>query len=521
MLPSISGSVYVDTQYKYKSLLEDYFYVQQDARISPSFITDVSYTYKKQNNFIENISASQIFNDTNKIENPLNAPLEINVSQDFSKRIFGDSLQYRFSDVSLFSTTPYDQSIYTVELIKQFVDTSQKTILDSSACIGGNTIQFCKNFKKVFAVELYRKHTELMKHNLKVKNINNCEVINDNILNVDMNTDIIFYDPPWENLQDGDYYYESGNKKVFLKNLVENHKEKEIIILKVENAYDTIIDIGKKVYTYNIYDNNKIPIYKILIFTNLNQNTIIQEKTFTRLRYKEEQKFELNYREFANIIKNNLISKYIQPDAIVADIGSGKGGDLIKYANTKMRFAYLFEPYFYNDLLKRYKNMPQKDKFKLINSSGEGLDPTKVKKVDNVFMFFSLNFFTGSKLDALLYNIKNIIKTRGKVVFTYMDGNRTKDLLNKNNGVWSQCNYKIEGKGNDNIKIYIDAETVSMEGQYEYLMYHDFLVKKMNENGFKLIETKTFDKEYEYQKLDDEQDKIFTSLYRFDVYEKI
>jgi mRNA (guanine-N7-)-methyltransferase len=347
---------------------------------------------------------------------------------------------------------------------------------------------------------------------LKVKNINNCEVINDNILNVDMNTDIIFYDPPWENLQDGDYYYESGNKKVFLKNLVENHKEKEIIILKVENAYDTIIDIGKKVYTYNIYDNNKIPIYKILIFTNLNQNTIIQEKTFTRLRYKEEQKFELNYREFANIIKNNLISKYIQPDAIVADIGSGKGGDLIKYANTKMRFAYLFEPYFYNDLLKRYKNMPQKDKFKLINSSGEGLDPTKVKKVDNVFMFFSLNFFTGSKLDALLYNIKNIIKTRGKVVFTYMDGNRTKDLLNKNNGVWSQCNYKIEGKGNDNIKIYIDAETVSMEGQYEYLMYHDFLVKKMNENGFKLIETKTFDKEYEYQKLDDEQDKIFTSL---------
>jgi len=60
-----------------------------------------------------------------------------------------------------------------------------------------------------------------------------------------------------------------------------------------------------------------------------------------------------------------------------------------------------------------------------------------------------------------------------------------------------------------------------MEGQDEYLMYHDFLVKKMNENGFKLIDTKTFDQEYEYQKLDDEQDKIFTSLYRFDVYEKI
>ena len=75
--------------------------------------------------------------------------------------------------------------------------------------------------------------------------------------------------------------------------------------------------------------------------------------------------------------------------------------------------------------------------------------------------------------------------------------------------------------GHDKIKIYIDAETVTMEGQDEYLMYHNILVQKMKENGFKLLETKTFDQEYEYQKLDNDTDKVFTSLYRFDVYEKI
>lgn len=529
MLPVLSDikTLYIDTPHKYRGLISDFFYIQQDIKPSSCFITDASYTYKKQNNFIENISSLTIYNDNIHIENPLLIPLEINVSPDFSKKIFQDDLNYRFSDVSLYSTTPYDQSNYTVELIKQFIDINNKTILDSSACIGGNTIEFSKNFKKVYAVELYKKHVELLRHNLNLKNINNCTVINDNILNVKIDTDIIFYDPPWSNYENNDYFYTIGNKKVFLKSLIEKNKDKDMIVFKVENKYENLdLDIGKKIYSYNINDINNIPIYKLYIYTNLNIKYNIEEKTFLRLGYKEEEKKFLNYREFANIIKNKLITKYTESNAIIADIGSGKGGDLYKYMNTKMKTTYLFEPYFYYDLLKRFNTIPFKNRFKLIKSSAENIEPYKINKVNNVFMFFSLNFFNKNNIDILLKNIKNITLPNAKIIFTYMDGQRTIDLLNKNNGLWKQSNYTIEdidknnSKDNHKIKIYIDAETVSMKGQEEYLFFHDFLVSKMNLYGFKLYKTNTFDNEYEYCKISNETDKIFTKLYRYDVFIK-
>ena len=523
MLPILQnkGSVYVDTTYQYKGLIEDFLHIQQDINPSSSFIADVSYTYKKPNNYIENVSSNLIYNDNQQIDNPLTSPIEVNVSPDFSKRMFGDNLKYRFSDVSLFSTTPHDQSSYTVELISQFVDKNTKSILDSSACIGGNTIQFSSFFKDIYAVELYSKHVELLKHNLSLKNISNVNVIKDNILNVDINTDIIFYDPPWENFEKGDYYYQLGGQKVFLKSMIEKNKDKEMIILKVENRYNETFKIQKKIYTYYVNDNNNIPIYKLMILTNNVLKNKIKEKSFFRLRYKEEQKIELDYREFGNIIKNKLISKYIDENLKIADIGSGKGGDLIKYANSKMSFAYLIEPNpnNFNELKQRYSNITQPNKFKLIQASGQNMPI--IEKVDRVFMFFSLNFFSGEDLKLLIKNIKNITKEKSKVIFTYMDGDRTKNILSDNKGVWEQYNYKIEDKGGNKVKIYIDAETVTMDGQDENLVYHNFLMNLMREFGFKLIDTNTFDNEYEYYKLVDEHDKIFTSLYRYDVFEKI
>jgi 16S rRNA G966 N2-methylase RsmD len=523
MLPILQnkGSVYVDTTYQYKGLIEDFLYIQQDIKPRSTFITDVSYTYKKPNNYIENVSSNLIYHDTQQIDNPLTSPLEVNVSPDFSKRMFGDNLKYRFSDVSLFSTTPHDQSAYTVELISQFVDKNTKSILDSSACIGGNTIQFSSFFKDIYAVELYSKHVELLKHNLSLKNINNVNVIKDNILNVDINTDIIFYDPPWENFENEDYYYQLGGTKVFLKSLIEKNRDKEMIVIKVENKYNEIFRIQKKTYTYYINDNNNIPIYKLIILTNNTIKNKIKEKSFLRLRYKEEQKIELNYREFANIVKNKLISKYVDENSKIADIGSGKGGDLIKYLYSKMSFAYLIEPNPNNfiQLKQRFSNITQQNKFKLIQASGQNMP--NIEKVDRVFMFFSLNFFSFEDLKLLIKNIINITKERAKVIFTYMDGQRTKDILSKNNGIWEQYNYKIEDKGGNKVKIYIDAETVTMEGQDENLVYHDFLANFMKEGGFKLIDNNTFDNEYEYYKLVDEHDKIFTSLYRYDVFEKL
>ena len=77
------------------------------------------------------------------------------------------------------------------------------TIVDATACVGGDTITFCHNFGKVIPIELDKERYEQLLHNLKLYNINNAytEGCNgsclDIIPDIKMNVDIIYMDPPW------------------------------------------------------------------------------------------------------------------------------------------------------------------------------------------------------------------------------------------------------------------------------------------------------------------------------------
>ncbi len=74
------------------------------------------------------------------------------------------------------------------------------TIADAFACLGGNTISFCENFRGVVAYE--KDAVRLHKLRLNTKKFPNIRLFGDctkenGIFDEHMHTDVIFLDPPW------------------------------------------------------------------------------------------------------------------------------------------------------------------------------------------------------------------------------------------------------------------------------------------------------------------------------------
>jgi precorrin-6B methylase 2 len=91
--------------------------------------------------------------------------------------------------------TPRDVSLYRAERLKCNV------LVEIGAGIGGQTIPFSKQCKKVIAIELDKTRAKILLDNLKKLRINNVEVINGDALNKSViqkiakeNPDIIFVD---------------------------------------------------------------------------------------------------------------------------------------------------------------------------------------------------------------------------------------------------------------------------------------------------------------------------------------
>lgn len=82
--------------------------------------------------------------------------------------------------------------------IKMFVE-HDAIITDGTACIGGNTYSFAKEFKKVNAIEIDPLRCSYLKNNVSVlgiKNVN-CTCGDVAVEAIKQYQDIIFLDPPW------------------------------------------------------------------------------------------------------------------------------------------------------------------------------------------------------------------------------------------------------------------------------------------------------------------------------------
>lgn len=99
---------------------------------------------------------------------------------------------------SIFSVTRPKESHEISQIIKKFYPKAQ-TIVDCTANIGGNTIDFAKHFKNVTSIEIDPKTYEALTNNIKLYGRKNVKVVlgdytklKDNIMG-----DVFFFDPPW------------------------------------------------------------------------------------------------------------------------------------------------------------------------------------------------------------------------------------------------------------------------------------------------------------------------------------
>lgn len=124
-----------------------------------------------------------------------------------------NKLQY--DEEGLYSITHYVQADQISSLLKNnFTNNHNINILDGTSGIGGNTISFCKYFKKVTAIEINKERYNFLVNNIKQYNLKNITTINNDSVNYlyknYMDYHIYFFDPPW-----GGPQYKTFNKIKF------------------------------------------------------------------------------------------------------------------------------------------------------------------------------------------------------------------------------------------------------------------------------------------------------------------
>lgn len=245
--------------------------------------TNINNTIEKIINNVNNAWDDSI-NDDNFIINSkiMRVFPQLNNISKYSKlKIDGDSFSY----ITLREVAELTTKIICYHLIKYNINPQKVNIIDYTSGVGGNVLSFCKHFNKVYAVELSKLRYEYLINNVNVYGFNNVSFINDSCINVtnilsDINSNVIFIDPPWG----GPNYKECDNLRLSIDNVpIEN------LVIKIFNIY---VDYNNKHYNneYNVY-NNKFVVLKL------------------PKNYDVEYFYE--YIKKNNILKNHIICTYL------------------------------------------------------------------------------------------------------------------------------------------------------------------------------------------------------------------
>jgi hypothetical protein len=97
---------------------------------------------------------------------------------------------------SLFSVSSPKSAQEISDIIKKYRP-EVKSIADMTANVGGNSINFCNNFEKVYSIEIDKPTHDALNNNLTTYGFTNFETFNKSCLDFDKHADIYFYDPEW------------------------------------------------------------------------------------------------------------------------------------------------------------------------------------------------------------------------------------------------------------------------------------------------------------------------------------
>ncbi len=146
-----------------------------------------------------------------------------------------------------------------------FKPLNQITIVDATACVGGDTITFCTIFENVISIEENISTYKMLCSNIKQYDFKNITMLNGDCTQIIPklnNIDVVYIDPPWG----GKDYKKKDNITLniggqtideFINNLIEINNDIYLFALKLPNNYD--IETLKR----NMSGNFNIYLYKL------------------------------------------------------------------------------------------------------------------------------------------------------------------------------------------------------------------------------------------------------------------
>lgn len=236
-----------------------------------------------------------------------------------------------------------------------------------------------------------------------------------------------------------------------------------------------------------------------------------------------------NMRNFHNYIKRELIIKYAKNEEILIDLCCGKGGDMHKWINAKIKniIGYDINKEYIEEAKTRYSKVNKKDiDIKIIYRNidlRKQIVDTEYEKVNVITCNFALHYFFKNKytFNTFIKSITNNLKNNGYFIGTIFDGASVLNKLDNKDFYNYKDFFKIDKINIENtllgnkIKVYLKDSIIDNISR-EYLIPFGLFIAEMEKLGFILIDSKIFselEKDYKYNLEDYEKEFSFLNRY--------
>jgi 16S rRNA G966 N2-methylase RsmD len=186
------------------------------------------------------------------------------------------------TDKGLYSISKPHDAQWITDIILQFIKGHQSligknvSIIDGTAGIGGNTINFSKYFYKVYAIEINDTHFKVLKNNMEALHLMNVKFFQDNFLNIvdkiqdKGNDNIFFFDPPWGGKSYKNFKYFNlkigKNPIAAVINILYEKNIKYVVLKAPFNLNISMLYTNIKYQNINIHKNSKKNMILIIMY---------------------------------------------------------------------------------------------------------------------------------------------------------------------------------------------------------------------------------------------------------------
>jgi 16S rRNA G966 N2-methylase RsmD len=135
-----------------------------------------------------------------------------------------DKYKYKYLQIDQetisYITTPNTAKQILKIIINYFfkLNLNLDSIVDCTACVGGDSICLSSAFKNVYSVEIDKKRFDMLTNNINIYELKNITLINDDCLNALKNINYVqamYFDPPWG----GNSYHFHDNLRLTINNI--------------------------------------------------------------------------------------------------------------------------------------------------------------------------------------------------------------------------------------------------------------------------------------------------------------